>query len=81
MSQLRIPGWVFRLLVAAAIVLMITICVIWAVSLLLGEMGDTPGQRALRYVALAAGVLVVVDLICLVLAQGLNALDQKDKGE
>ncbi len=81
MSQIRIPQWVFRLLVAGIFVLPVTICVIWVVSLLLGEMGDPPGERALRYIALAGGILVVVDLICLVVAQAVNSLADTDEGE
>lgn len=81
MSQTRIPRWVFRLLVAGVIVLPITICVIWAVSLLLGAMDDPAGAHVLRYIALAAGILWAVDLICLVLAQGVSSLSETDQTE
>ena len=81
MGQMPVPRWVSRVLVAGALVLPITICVIWAVSLLLGEMDDPVGERVLKYVALAAGILLTVNLICLVLIQGLNSLDETDESE
>ena len=81
MSQIPVPRCVLRLMMAGAFVLMVAICVIWAVSLLLGQMGDPAGQRALNYVALAAGVVLVIDLISLVLAQTLNATTEPDDEE
>ncbi len=81
MNQIRIPQWVFRLLVAGIFVLPVTICVLWAVSLLLGNMDDHGGERALRYVALAGGIVMVIDLICLVVAQAVNSLADTEDSE
>ena len=61
-------------LIAVAIVLPIAVCVILALGELLEAMGDSDGGVVLGRVALAAGVLWVVDLICLLLALGVNSL-------
>ncbi len=81
MSQQTVPRWILRLLIAGVLVLPIAICVIWAVSLLLGAMNDPLGPQVLRYIALAAGILLAVDLIGLVLVLGVNALADRDEGE
>ena len=70
MSQQMVPRWVLRLLIAGVLVLPIAICVIWAVSLLLGVMDDPSGLQVLRYIALGAGILLAIDLIGLVLVLG-----------
>ena len=80
MSQPLVPRWIIRLVVAGALVLPIVICVILAVSLLLGTMNDPLGARVLKYIALGVGILWAVDLVCLVLAQGLNSLTDTDQG-
>jgi len=61
-------------LIVIAVVLPIGVCVILALGELLGAMGDSAGGVVLDRVALATGVLWVVDLICLVLALGVNSL-------
>ena len=53
--------------------------VILAVAALLGEMGEPPERSPLKWVALGVGILWVVDLICLVLAQALNSLAETDE--
>ena len=81
MSQKPLPPWIIRLLIAGVAVLPIAICVILAVAALLGEMGEPPGQSPLKWVALGVGILWVVDLICLVLAQGVNSLTDIDEDQ
>ena len=78
MSQKLLPPWIIRVLIAGVAVLPIAICVILAVAALLGEMGEPPSQSPLKWVALGVGILWVVDLICLVLAQGVNSLTDLD---
>ncbi len=56
----------------------IAIALIWGVSSLLGAMGDSSGASALKYVALALGILWAIDLVCLVLLQALNSLGDRD---
>jgi hypothetical protein len=65
-------------LIAAAAILIIGGFVALALGRLLEALGDQPGSRALDYVALACGALFVIDLVCLVLAQALNGLDNPD---
>jgi ABC-type transport system involved in multi-copper enzyme maturation permease subunit len=81
MSQKLVPLWIIRLLIAGLVVLPIAICVILAVAALLGEMGEPPERSPLRSVALGVGIFWVVDLICLVLAQGLNSLANSDEDQ
>jgi len=65
-------------LIAAAVILMIGGFVTLALGRLLEALGDQAGSGFLDYVALACGALFLVDLICLVLAQALNGLDNPD---
>jgi ABC-type transport system involved in multi-copper enzyme maturation permease subunit len=81
MSQKPVPRAVTRLLIAGVAVLPIAICVILAVAALLGEMGEPPERSPLKWVALGVGILWVVDLICLVLAQALNSLAETDEDQ
>ena len=81
MSQRLVPTWIIRLLTAGVAVLPIAICVILAVAALLGRMGDPPEKSPLMGVALAVGILWVIDLICLVLAQALNSLADSDEDQ
>lgn len=81
MSKKPVPRWILLLLLAGAVILPVSICVILAVSTLLGAMGDQSGGLALQYTALGAGTVWVIDLICLVLAEGLNSLSDTDEGD
>ncbi len=68
-------------LVVAGLLLPAAICVVVALAALLHVM-DPAGAQALRYIALAGGVLWVVDLVAIVLVQALAALfppDEDDK--
>jgi ABC-type transport system involved in multi-copper enzyme maturation permease subunit len=81
MSRKLVPPVVTHLLIAGVAVLPIAICVILAVAALLGEMGEPPERSPLKWVALGVGILWVVDLICLVLAQALNSLAETDEDQ
>lgn len=81
MSRRLVSPRILWLLIAGAAVLPIAICVILAVAALLGEMGEPPEASPLKWVALGVGILWVVDLICLVLAQGLNSLTDGDEDQ
>ena len=78
MSQKPVPRWLLLLLAAGAVLLPIVIAVLWGVSALLIAMGDASGGGVVKCVALAAGILWVVELVCLVLAQTLNSLSEPD---
>ena len=80
MSQKLVSTRILRYLIAGVAVLPIAVCVILAVAALLGEMGDRPPQQSpLRWVALGVGIFWLIDLICLVLALGVNALADTDE--
>jgi hypothetical protein len=79
MSQKLVSPRIVHLLVAAATVLPIAICVVMGVAALLGEMGEPAGRSPLKWVALGIGILWAVDLVCLLLAQGLNSLADSDE--
>jgi hypothetical protein len=65
-------------LIVAAILLPITLCVVLGVASLLDAMGDSLGGLILRRIALAGGILWVIDGICLVLVLALGALRRPD---
>lgn len=61
-------------LIGVTIVLPIILCVVLGVAALLDAMGDTAGGGVLHRIALAGGILWVVDLIGLVLVLAINTL-------
>ena len=65
---------VFMILVAGACVFPLAIVVLLAVARLLDAMQDAAAAGVLDRVALAIGVLWAIDLVCLLLAVGINAL-------
>ena len=81
MSRDLVPRWIILLLIAGALILPIAICVILALSGLLDAMEDSKGGVALKYIALGGGILWVIDLVCLVVVQGLNSLIDRNDGE
>jgi hypothetical protein len=69
----------FTLLVAG-LLLPVTISIVMALAALLEAMKDSTGGTVLRYVALAGGVVWVVDLVAIVLVQAVGTLDRMDEG-
>jgi hypothetical protein len=61
-------------LVVAALALPIVVCVLVGVARLLAAMGDLAGGHVVDRIGLAAGILWVILLICLVLVLGILAL-------
>ncbi len=78
MNKKPVSRRAITVLVAIALVFTISLVVIMAVACIIGKMGDTLGQAVLEAVALAAGLAWAVDLICLVLALGVNSLYDPD---
>ena len=68
-----IPRVLITTAVLAAIVLPIAVAILCGVGSLLGALGDPAGSLGVSRMALACGILWVVDLICLVLMLGVNA--------
>ena len=65
---------VLATLVTAACILPVAIAIVLAVGRLLGAMKDESGAAVLDHVALAIGILWAIDLVCLLVAQGINSL-------
>ncbi|HLA83954.1 MAG TPA: hypothetical protein VJL29_04095 [Thermoguttaceae bacterium] len=76
MTRKPVSQRVLAVLVGIALVLTAALTVVLVTGHVLGKMGDAIGQRVLDAVALGAGVLWVVDVVCLVLALGVNALGE-----
>jgi hypothetical protein len=65
---------VLTILVTAACVFPVAIAILLAVARLLGAMQDVAAAAVLDRVALAIGILWAIDLVCLLVAQGINSL-------
>ncbi len=79
MSGKPVANPLLFLLTALALVLLIGVAVIQGVAAILGGMGDAPGSRVVGWIALAAAMLLVVDLVCLLLALAINSLADSDE--
>lgn len=80
MQSKPISQHVLLVLVAAAVVLPIAVCVIVALGRLLQAMGDASAAAVvLDWIAAGLGILWVLDLVLLVLAQAINCLS--DSGD
>lgn len=78
MRQKPVPRRAIVLLIAGALILPIGVCVVLAVASLLVVMDDDIGGGVLRYIAIGCGILWVIDLVCLVVVQALNASADTD---
>jgi len=78
MSRKPVPRRVLPVLVGAALVLTIALAVLLVTGHVLGKMGDAAGREVFDAIALGVGVLWVVDVVCLVLALGANALAESE---
>jgi hypothetical protein len=76
-----IPHRLVLALIATALLLPITICVVFGVAGLLEAMGDSAGGAVLHRIALACGILWVIDLIGLVLMLAIGTLRGPDEPE
>ena len=73
MGRKPISKRVMTVLVGTAAVLTISLAVALVTGHVLGKMGDSLGQNVLGAVALGVGIIWAVDVVCLVLALGVNA--------
>jgi hypothetical protein len=73
-----IPHRTVLALVVVAILLPVTICVVFGVAALLVAMGDTAGGTVLYRIALGCGLLWMIDLISLVLVLAIGTLRGPD---
>jgi len=79
MSQKSTFSKVIWGLVAGGLILPIAISVILALGALIGAMGDLAGAVALRYVALGCGIVWIIVLISLLLAQAVRSLGEGEE--
>jgi len=70
-----IPRWFLTTLVFALPVLVVTFAVVLGAAALAGGLGDASGSRGLFWLAMAALVLLVIDVLLLVAALGIRALE------
>jgi hypothetical protein len=81
MQQPFIPHRLVILMIVAAILLPVTISVVFGVASLLMKMGDSTGGGVLHRISLGFGILWAIDLICLILVQGIGSLGGPDEPE
>ena len=81
MPRNPVPRRALLLLVVTALVLPIVVLVVGALSVLMGAMGDEAGSAVLLRIIQAGAILWVLDLIFLLLAQGLGALSAEGRGD
>ncbi len=74
MSRPMISDRVVLSLLAIAILLPVALCVVLGVAALLAQMGDAAGGAVLYRIALAGGIVWIIDLILLVLALAIRSL-------
>jgi len=74
MNRPMIPDRIVLSLIAVAVLLPVALCVVLGVAALLVQMGDAAGGAVLYRIALAGGILWVIDLIFLVLALAIGSL-------
>ncbi len=76
-----IPRRFLAVLVLALPVLVVTFAVLAGASLLAGGMGDVLGAAALRWVAISALIVLVIDALLLLAVLGLRAVREEDERE
>ncbi len=79
MGQRPVPTSVVLLLLVGALMLPVAISILFGLARLLAAMGDSPGGTVLGWIALGAGVLWSLDLVCLILVQAINSLGNDDR--
>jgi hypothetical protein len=79
MQQPLIPNRVLIGLIVTALLLPITICVVFGVAALLEAMGDAAGGAVLQRIALGFGILWGIELICLLVVLAIGTLRGPDE--
>ena len=74
MHRPLVPHRIVLTLIATALLLPITICVVFGVAAMLQAMGDAAGAAVLNRVALGGGILWGVNLIGLLLVLAIGTL-------
>ncbi len=79
MGQRLVPASVVLLLLVGALMLPVAISILFGLGRLLDAMGDSTGGTVLGWIALAAGILWSLDLVCLILVQTVNSLGNDER--
>ena len=79
MTNNILPQRMFLVLAAIAVVLVVGLAVVLAFGAILGAMGDEIGSLVLHWVAAGLGIVLVVDLLCLVLALAIHAAASEEE--
>jgi hypothetical protein len=74
-----LPRWSLSTLVFALPILAISFGAFLAAAELMGALGDASGARAMRWVAIVAVLLLLIDAVCLLTALGLAALADRSE--
>ena len=79
MGQRPVPAAIVVLLLVGALMLPVAISILFGLGRLLAAMGDSTGGTVMGWIALAAAVLWVLDLVGLILVQTINSLGSDDR--
>jgi len=74
-----IPQRLLFLLIGVTIVLVLAVGAVLAFGAILAAMGDEVGSRVLRWIAAGLGILLAVDLMCLLLGLAVHAVERSDE--
>ena len=76
-----IPRHYLAVLVLALPVVVVTFAVLAGASFLASGLGDVPGARGLRWVAIGSLIVLVIDALLLLAALGIRAVQEEDERE
>lgn len=79
MAGRLIPQRALVVLIVVSIVLVMTLAAVLVFGAILGAMGDEAGSTALHWVAAGVGLVLVVDLMCLILALAIHAAERSEE--
>ena len=74
-----IPRWFLTTVVFAVPILALTFGVVLGASALAGSLGDAAGAYGLFWFAMIALILLVIDVLLLLVALGIRALDDRTR--
>ena len=76
-----IPRWFLAGLVLALPVLIVTFAVVMGASALAGGLGDAAGSRGLFWFAIAALILLIINILLLLAVLGIRAVNESRERE
>ncbi len=79
MAKKLVSQQALLVLVVVTIVLLIALAAILGFGAILNAMGDETGSVVVRWIGAGLGVVLAVDLLCLILALAIHALERFDE--